>query len=87
MEKKDFSKAPLEEILYECSLMRSVQSLQHRTIHEFNWFVHECVFGDFKEKYRDRMRFMNDSKQNVMCDWGLLFYDYCVEQYGEDERL
>ena len=85
--KKDFANAPLEEILYECAIMRGVQSLQHRTIHEFNWFVKECVFGKLKEKYKDKMSFMNDSRENVMRKWGLLFYDYCYEEYSSIDEL
>jgi len=83
MEKRDMKDKPLEEILHECAMMRGVQNVQHRILREFGWFVNECVFGELREKYRSRMKFINNTGPDALQKWGILFYDYYLEEYGD----
>jgi hypothetical protein len=82
MEKKDLSDASLEEILYECASLRGVINVPHRALNEFNWFVQECLFGKFQDKYNSRMKELSPWNGRELKNWGLVFYDYCHEEYG-----
>ena len=61
----------LEEILHRCAVLRCVANLQHRTLHEFDWFISACIWGEdgsYGEEgtevyriYSDRTSFRLDS--------------------------
>jgi hypothetical protein len=40
----------LETVLAECAVIRGVGCVEHRIIHEFNWFVQSVIFGTKEEK-------------------------------------
>ncbi len=44
----------LEEILNYCAFLRGVSGLEHRTLHEFNWFVSSLIFGKTEHDYTMR---------------------------------
>jgi hypothetical protein len=86
MEIKDLSESNLEEILYECAQLRNVGSVPHRTVKEFSWFIEECLYGQLKEEYGRKIEDLSEHKDNPLRKWGLLFYDYCIKEYGDDSE-
>lgn len=81
MERKDLSNAPLEDILYECAMLRGVDNVSHRSLHEFDWFVQECIFGSLKGKYEGKKKELPEWGKRPLRNWALLFYEYCLEEY------
>ena len=87
----------LEEILHRCAVLRCVASLQHRTLHEFDWFISACIWGEdgsYGEKgtevyriYSDRTSFRLDSDDRVLVKWAELFEEYCIKEYGDDAKI
>lgn len=88
----------LEEILHRCAaVLRCVANLQHRTLHEFDWFVSACIWGkdgsygdEGTEVYRiysDRTSFRLGSDDRVLVKWAGLFEDYCEREYGDDAKI
>ena len=56
-----------------CAYARNVSNLPHRTLKEFSWFIDECIWGKFKNKYK-----------NFTCEWDNMidcFVEYCEEEY------
>ncbi len=82
MEKKDLRGNNLEEILYDCAILRNVAMLPHRIVKEFSWFIEECRHGQLREEYKEKISSFN-RRENPLRMWGLLFYDYCFEEYGD----
>ena len=86
----------LEEILHRCAILRCVANLQHRTLHEFDWFISACIWGkdgscgeegkEVYRKYSDRTGFRLDSDNKVLVKWAELFEEYCEEEYGDDAK-
>ena len=87
----------LEEILHRCAVLRCVATLQHRTLHEFNWFVSACIWGkdgsygeegkEVYRKYSNRTSFRLDGDDKVLVKWAELFEDYCEREYGDDAKI
>lgn len=82
----------LEDILRECAELRGVGRMQHRTLHEFDWFISACIWGrdseseeerTVYEKFKDRIDFAN--RKDALLEWGKLFLEYCEEEYEDTE--
>ena len=57
-----------------CSYARNIPYLPHRTLKEFDWFIDECIFGKFKNKY-----------PNFTSEWDNMinhFVKYCEIEYN-----
>ena len=64
----------LEEILHRCAVLRCVATLQHRTLHEFDWFISACIWGkdgsygeEGKEVYRKYSNISLKSTTEYVC--------------------
>ena len=78
--------------LNTCAKLRGVQCVPWRTLHEFNYFLTYCVFGDkndktqdktlvkYREKFKKECPTWNDSK--ILENSSKLFLDYCMEVYN-----
>jgi len=78
----------LNEILKECAAIRGVHNLQHRILHEFDWFV-GCIIWHKWEKFpedEDCQKLKKYSSfevkdcNNALLEWGKLFLDYYHEK-------
>ena len=80
----------LEDILMECAQLRGVQRLPHRTVHEFDWFISACIWGDLhgdenEKEIEDRYgKRFNPDADNLLLEWARLFREYCREEYKEE---
>ena len=72
------------EKLYNCATLRGIQpELIHRTIHEFDYFVSQCIFhyenNPIFEKYHKLM--YESKREDFLEEWIDLFHEYCLEEY------
>jgi hypothetical protein len=84
----------LETILAECALIRGVGCVEHRIVHEFNWFIHTIIFGKDEEKaglkpYLDKVDFDDKglkatkaAEKNIL-GWGKAFRRYYADKEKE----
>jgi hypothetical protein len=85
MEKKDLSNKPLEVILNECAIITMIPLLQHRVIYHFGDFVRQCmdIDNELYERFKNRKKDLGSPNPDVLQKWGLLYYEYCLEEYGD----
>jgi hypothetical protein len=100
MDLKDYTKPDpnnLNDLLMYCASLRNVYSLPHRTLNEFNWFVHACIFKkeedwegilelypqeNLKEKYIKKFReIYSPCKPDLLIKYAGLFVEYCEDIY------
>jgi hypothetical protein len=82
LKKSKIPNEPHIAMLVSCAYMRNVTTLQHRTIHEFAWFVDNVVDGNPGfEKYR-----FDWNGQDAIETWIEKFHEYCTEEYKDDAQ-
>lgn len=82
----------LEAILGRCAYLRGVSNLQHRILHEFDWFVGAIIWHEWDKypdredyqvlkKFDERHEWMNET--DALLKWAELFEEYYQEQAKE----
>jgi hypothetical protein len=75
------------EKLAECARLRGVENLIHRTIHEYDWFIHQCIFTcdrTIEKKWVDKYHKISTTVKDDVDELEKtidLFYEYCKEEY------
>jgi len=85
----------LEDILKECNRLRMNGRIVglHRTLHEFNGFVTECIFGPKQgwKKTPHELHFPNKknpkitSEETALLEYAVAFREWCRKEYGKVE--
>lgn len=83
----------LVRILERCCALRGLSpKLIHRTLHEFDWFVHAMIFGNNTlyyghnaQKVFDRWNSVYSKPDATLIDYAYAFEEYCVEEYPDQQ--